>query len=54
MTEVIVYGIQGSPFVRAVHMILEEMRVLYRNKTVATAGLRTPDGLHPFRMGIRY
>jgi glutathione S-transferase len=50
MNEVILYGILGSPFVRAVQMMLEEKQAPYRIDPVAPGTLKSVDHLarHPF------
>jgi hypothetical protein len=35
MSDIVVYGVSGSPFVRAVQMGLEEKRVAYRLQSLA-------------------
>ena len=50
MNEVILYGIIGSPFVRAVQVVLEEKRAPYRIDPVAPGTLKSEQHLvrHPF------
>jgi glutathione S-transferase len=50
MSDIVVYGVPGSPFVRAVQMGLEEKGVAYRVEPVAPHELKTEAYLkrHPF------
>lgn len=50
MSEFIVHGIPGSPFGRAVLVVLEEKEARYRFRPVSPGTLRTPEhlALHPF------
>jgi glutathione S-transferase len=50
MSEFVVYGIPGSPFMRSVLVALEEKQVPYRIEPLAPGATRTPDyrRLHPF------
>ena len=50
MSDIVVYGVPGSPFVRAVQMGLEEKRVAYRMQPVAPQELKAEAYLkrHPF------
>jgi glutathione S-transferase len=50
MSEFVVYGIPGSPFMRSVLVALEEKRAPYRIEALAPGATRTPDyrRLHPF------
>jgi glutathione S-transferase len=50
MSDIVVYGVPGSPFVRAVQMGLEEKRVTYRVQPVAPQELKAEAYLkrHPF------
>jgi len=50
MSEIAVYGIPGSPFLRSVEIALREKAVPYELHAMAPADMRTPDHLerHPF------
>jgi glutathione S-transferase len=50
MSEFVVYGVPGSPFMRSVLVALEEKQAAYRIEALAPGATRTPDyrRLHPF------
>jgi glutathione S-transferase len=50
MSEIVVYGVPGSPFLRAVQMGLEEKRVAYRLQAMTPGEHKTEAYLkkHPF------
>jgi glutathione S-transferase len=50
MSEFVVYGVPGSPFMRSVLVALEEKQAPYRIEALAPGATRTPDyrRLHPF------
>jgi glutathione S-transferase len=50
MSEFVVYGVPGSPFMRSVLVALEEKHAPYRVEALAPGATRTPDyrRLHPF------
>jgi len=50
MSDMVVYGVPGSPFMRSVLVALEEKRAPYRIEALAPGVTRTPDyrRLHPF------
>ena len=50
MSEFVVYGVPGSPFMRSVLVGLEEKQAPYRIEALAPGATRTPDyrRLHPF------
>jgi glutathione S-transferase len=50
MSEIVIYGIPGSPFVRSVQMCLEEKRAPYRMDAVSPGTLRGENHIsrHPF------
>lgn len=50
MTDIIVHGIPGSPFLRAVEITLKEKGVDYRLNAMSPANMKTPEhlALHPF------
>jgi glutathione S-transferase len=50
MSDFVVYGVPGSPFMRSVLVALEEKRAPYRVEALAPGALRTPEHrrLHPF------
>ena len=50
MSDFVVYGVPGSPFMRSVLVALEEKRAPYRIEALAPGATRTPDyrRLHPF------
>lgn len=50
MSEIVIHGIPGSPFVRSVPMCLEEQRAPYRMDAIAPGSLRGEDhtNRHPF------
>ena len=50
MSELVVYGVPGSPFMRSVLVALEEKHAPYRVEALAPGATRTPDyrRLHPF------
>jgi glutathione S-transferase len=50
MTEIVIYGVPGSPFVRSVQMCLEEKRAPYRMDALGPGSLRGEDHAkrHPF------
>jgi len=50
MSEFVVHGIPGSPYVRAVALVLEEKRVPYRFAAMGFGAQRSPEHLarHPF------
>ena len=50
MTEIVIYGVPGSPFVRSVQMCAEEKSAPYRLDALAPGGLRGDDhkSRHPF------
>ncbi len=50
MSDFVVYGVPGSPFMRSVLVALEEKRAPYRVEALAPGALRTPEyrRLHPF------
>ena len=50
MSEFVVYGVPGSPFMRSVLVALEEKRAPYRIEVLAPGSTRTPEyrRLHPF------
>jgi glutathione S-transferase len=50
MSEIVVYGILGSPFVRGVQMLLEEKHAPYRTEATSPASRKTAEHLkrHPF------
>jgi glutathione S-transferase len=50
MSEVVVYGVPGSPFMRSVLVALEEKRAPYRIEPLAPGALKSEEyrRLHPF------
>ena len=42
MSEVVVYGVPGSPFMRSVRIALEEKRAPYRVEPLAPGALKPP------------
>jgi glutathione S-transferase len=50
MSDIIVYGIPGSPFLRAVEVMLQEKGADYRLQPMSPAEMKTPEHLamHPF------
>jgi|HubBroStandDraft_6_1064221.scaffolds.fasta_scaffold80373_3 glutathione S-transferase len=50
MSEIVIYGVPGSPFVRTVQMGLDEKRAPYRLDALQPAGSKSQDHLnrHPF------
>jgi glutathione S-transferase len=50
MSEIVIYGVPGSPFVRSVQLVLEEKGQGYRLDALSPGALRSDDALkrHPF------
>lgn len=50
MSEIIVHGIPGSPFLRSVEVTLKEKGADYRLRAMSPADMKTPEhlGMHPF------
>ena len=50
MSDITVYGIPGSPFLRAVEVSLKEKRADYQLQAMSPGEMKTPDHLamHPF------